>query len=127
MASIGQGPGLHEVRYDDVPIELHAAEIVAILERESPTTFAALFDGQAERLQIIGRFLALLELIRSHRIRAEQETTFGVIYVFLLDAVDEPSSAEPRSGPPPSQGGAGGGLPENLNPPNPESTHEHTE
>jgi segregation and condensation protein A len=92
MAAIGHGPGLHEVRYDDVPIELHAAEIVAILEREGPTTFQALFDGQADRLQLVGRFLALLELIRAHRIRAEQEKMFGTIYVFLLVEVEEPEA-----------------------------------
>lgn len=98
MTAIGRGPGLHEVRYDDVPIELHAAEILAILEREGPTTFQSLFDGQSERLQIIGRFLALLELIRSHRIRAEQERVFGTIYLFLLEPVGpepEPQASAP--------------------------------
>lgn len=95
MASIGRGPGLHEVRYDDIPIELHAAEVLAILQREGPTTFADLFDGQAERLQIVGRFLALLELIRSHRVRAEQEKMFGTIYVFLLEEVPEPEPDAP--------------------------------
>ena len=89
MAAIGRGPGLHEVRYDDVPIELHVAEVLAILEREGPTTFEALFDGQPDRLQVIGRFLALLELIRSRRIRAEQATSFGTIYIFLLVEVEE--------------------------------------
>jgi segregation and condensation protein A len=89
MAAIGRGPGRHEIRYDDVPIELHAAEIVAVLERDGPTTFAALFAGQMDRLQIVGRFLALLELIRSHRIRAEQEKMFGAIYLFLLEEVPE--------------------------------------
>lgn len=89
MAAIGQGPGRHEIIYDDIPVELHAAEILAILERETPTTFQALFDGQVERVQIVGRFLALLELMRGHRLRAEQEATFGTIYVFLLVEVPE--------------------------------------
>jgi segregation and condensation protein A len=89
MDAIGRGPRQHEVRYDDIPIELHAAEIVAILEREGATTFEALFDGQPQRLQIVGRFLAILELIRSHKIRAEQAAQFGTIYVFLLEEVPE--------------------------------------
>jgi segregation and condensation protein A len=92
MTAVGRGPGLHEVHYDDVPIELHAAEIVAIIAREGPTTFHALFDGQSERLQVVGRFLALLELIRSHRVRAEQERVFGTIYLFLLETVGEAES-----------------------------------
>jgi len=89
MASIGRGPGVHQVSYDDTPIELHAAEIIAILNREGPTTFQALFDGQPDRLHVVGRFLALLELIRKQRIRAEQETAFGTIYLFLLEEVPE--------------------------------------
>jgi len=89
LESIGRGPTLHEVRYDDIPVELHAAEILALLEREGPTTFTALFDGQADRMQIVGRFLALLELIRARRVRAEQAVAFGAIYIFLLDEVPE--------------------------------------
>lgn len=98
MTAIGRGPGVHEVAYDDAPVELHQAEILAILEQEGPTTFQALFDNQNDRLQIVGRFLALLELIRAHRVRAEQEVAFGTIYLFLLIEVedeDEPE-AEPH-------------------------------
>jgi len=102
MAAIGQGPGRHEVVYDDIPIELHAAEILAILEQRSPTTFTALFDGQTQRLPIVGRFLALLELVRARRIRAEQEITFGTIYIFLLVPADEPEpEAEADAADPP--------------------------
>lgn len=89
MASVGRGPGTHEVAYDDTPIELHSAEIVAILEQEGATTFQALFDGPLLRMQVVGRFLALLELVREHRVRAEQEQQFGTIYLFLLEEVDE--------------------------------------
>jgi segregation and condensation protein A len=89
MTAIGQGPGKHEVRYDDTPIELCAAELVAVLEQEGPATFQSLFEGQTDRAAVIGRFLALLELIRSHRIRAEQDRNFGTIYLFLLDEVEE--------------------------------------
>ncbi len=85
MAAIGRGPGQQEIRYEDVPVELYAAEILAVLEREGTITFQALFDGQVQRMDLIGRFLALLELIRSHRVRAEQEKAFGVIYIFLLE------------------------------------------
>jgi segregation and condensation protein A len=99
MTAIGRGPGVHEVRYDDVPIELHAAEILAILAREAPTTFEALFDGPPDRMLIIGRFLALLELIRSHRVRAEQAADFGTIYLFVLqEAPPDAPEAAPEPG-----------------------------
>ncbi len=99
MTAVGRGPGRHEITYDDVPVELHAAEIVAILEREGLATFQSLFDGQPDRMQIIGRFLALLEMIREHRVRAEQERTFGVIYLFLLEEVVEPEDAVAEAAP----------------------------
>jgi segregation and condensation protein A len=107
MAAIGRGPGRQEIRYDDIPIELHAAEILAILEREGPTTFLALFDGQMDRLQVVGRFLALLELIRAHRIRAEQEKMFGTIYVFLLEEVQEAEAASDEGSERDAQASAG--------------------
>ncbi len=98
MSAIGRGPGRHEVEYDDVPLALHSAEIVAILEREGPTTFRDLFDGAPERIHIVGRFLALLELIRGRRVRAEQENVFGRIYLFLLEEVDELEADETVGG-----------------------------
>lgn len=91
MTSIGRGPGLHEVRYDDIPIEQHATSIVEAVERDGPLRFDALFDARAERAEIIGLFLALLELIRSQRIRAEQDRIGGPIYLFLLEAVPRES------------------------------------
>lgn len=96
MTAIGRGPGVHEVEYDDMPVELHAAEVLTILEQEGPTTFQALFDAQSNRVQIIGRFLALLELIRSRRVRAEQAAAFDTIYLFLLIEVEDEDEEEPE-------------------------------
>ena len=94
MTAIGRGPTRHTIRYDDTPVELHIAEIVAMLEQDGPTSFQLLFDGRIERAEIIGRFLALLELIRAGRIRAEQDKNFGTIYIFLLAEVAEPEAVE---------------------------------
>jgi segregation and condensation protein A len=96
MTAIGQGPSRHEVTYDDTPIELWADEIVAALHSEGPTTFQALFAGRSNRAEVVGLFLALLELVRSHRIKAEQERAFGTIYLFeLVEVPDEPAAAAP--------------------------------
>jgi segregation and condensation protein A len=92
MTAIGRGPTQHQVQYDDTPIELYQAEIVAVLAQET-ATFQALFDGHTNRSEIIGRFLAILELIRSGRVRAEQDRNFGTIYLFLA----EPREAEPEN------------------------------
>ncbi|MGD8453554.1 MAG: segregation/condensation protein A [Phycisphaerae bacterium] len=89
MTAIGQGPGGRVLQYEETPIELNAAEIVAILQQEGPTTFRDLFDGQHDRGTVVGRFLALLELVRSKRVRAEQDRNFGTIYLFLLEEEPE--------------------------------------
>lgn len=94
MSAIGEGPTQHQVLYDDTPIELHAAEMVAVLEREGPQTFRSLFDGNRTRGEIVGRFLALLELVRKRRVRAEQGELFGEIYLFLLEEVEEEDEPE---------------------------------
>jgi hypothetical protein len=86
MAQIGQGPVTHDVVYDDTPMALHAADIVDRLQREDGSlSFERVFLGRG-REEIIGLFLALLELIRQKRVRAEQEGLFGMIVIRLLDA-----------------------------------------
>lgn len=102
MTAIGRGPGVHEVRDDDVTVEQHAEEIVAMLRRDGPTRFESLIGDGEDRLFVIGRFLAMLELIRSRRLRAEQEATFGRIYLFLQTEVEcaevERAEVDPRDG-----------------------------
>lgn len=95
MSAIGRGPGEQRIFYDDTPIELYQDEILAALERSGALSFASLFEDARDRPRIIGRFLAVLELVRSQRIRAEQEKLFGEIYLFLtveVEAEDAPES-----------------------------------
>lgn len=89
MTAIGQGPGLHQVTYDDTPIERFQSIIVETLERGGVATFESLFDARTSRAEIIGTLLALLELIRQQRVRAEQDRAFGVIYLFLIEPAPE--------------------------------------
>lgn len=96
MSAIGQGPLRYEVTYDDTPVALYEAELLAALEADGPTTFQALFAGRRERHEIIGLFLALLELILRRRVCAEQDRMHDEIYLFLLDEVDdEPAARAP--------------------------------
>jgi len=86
LASVGGRRGVHEVIYDDTPITLHAADIQDRLQREGPSMpFEKIFEGR-NRSEMIGLFLALLELIRQDRIRIEQTEIFGPIFVHLIDA-----------------------------------------
>lgn len=62
----------HEVTYDDTPIDLHAADIEDRLKREGRLTLRNLIVGRKSRSEMIGVFLALLELIREKKILVRQ-------------------------------------------------------
>ncbi|UCD30152.1 MAG: segregation/condensation protein A [Planctomycetota bacterium] len=85
LASIGQQRTTHDIIYDDTPVTLHAADILDRLERDGPVMgFEQIFEGRT-RSEMIGLFLALLELIRQYRIRVEQADPLGNIKIHLLD------------------------------------------
>ncbi len=69
--------GDHEIFSDDTPMELHAADIVDRLERHAETDASGmrlqdLFHGR-RRVEMIGLFLATLELVRNRRIAVAQD------------------------------------------------------
>jgi segregation and condensation protein A len=74
--------GEHRVVMDDTPVELHAEDIVDRLRRhamESLTSggseemdFASVFEKRS-RSEMIGLFLAVLELVKQQRIRVRQQ------------------------------------------------------
>lgn len=73
MKEVGiRKPRFHEVTYDDTPIDLHAADIEDRLNREGRLTLRQLIAGRASRSEMIGIFLALLELIREKKILVQQ-------------------------------------------------------
>ena len=73
MKEVGpRRPRYHEVTYDDTPIDLHAADIEDRLKREGHVTLRQLIAGRRSRSEMIGVFLALLELIREKKILVQQ-------------------------------------------------------
>ena len=72
MKEVGGRKKFHEVTYDDTPIDLHAADIEDRLSREGRLTLRQLIIGRGSRSEMIGVFLALLELIREKKILVEQ-------------------------------------------------------
>jgi segregation and condensation protein A len=73
MREVGpRQPRFHEVVYDDTPIDLHAADIEDRLRREGKLTLRALIIGRQSRSEMIGVFLALLELVRQKKITLMQ-------------------------------------------------------
>jgi segregation and condensation protein A len=70
----GRKPKYHEVLYDDTPIDLHAADIEDRLNREGKLTLRDLIAARQSRSEMIGVFLALLELVREKKILVTQDS-----------------------------------------------------
>ncbi len=65
--------GAHQVQFDETPIELHRADLLDQLERAGrPMQFREVFKGRT-RSEMIGLFLALLDLVKDRRIIVRQE------------------------------------------------------
>lgn len=91
------GVGLHQVEKDDTPLALHQEDILDRLTREGPMPFSRIFEGKTRKTEMIGLFLAMLELMRQGLIRIEQDQPFAEIYLFLK--VDLPQEHRAESQP----------------------------
>jgi segregation and condensation protein A len=86
MSAIGAGATSHDVVFDDTPIALHATDILDRLQGEGgELAFERIFAGRT-RAEMIGLFLALLELMRQQRVRITQAEIFAPIMIVLLSA-----------------------------------------
>ena len=100
LSAIGADADTHEVIYDDTPIELHATDVMHRLRTEGAMTFTRIFEGRSGRSEIVGLFLALLELIRRGRILAAQSANFDDIHISINPDPPEQEDAEAvREGP----------------------------
>jgi segregation and condensation protein A len=85
--------GDHQVTYDETPIELHAEDIVDRLKREADSgkprmTLRELFTGRTKP-EMIGLFLATLELVRRRAVRVRQDEA-GAIVLEIREPEAEP-------------------------------------
>jgi segregation and condensation protein A len=94
------GARMHEVEKDDTPLALHQQDIVDRLQREGPLPFSKVFEGRSRKVEMIGLFLALLELIRQGIIRIEQDAPFSEIYLFLKVDLPEEGFKPQEEAPP---------------------------
>ena len=67
--------------YDETPIHVYMRRILARLARDGRVSFGDLFTPDMHKSTQVGIFLAMLELVSHHHIRAEQNTLFGEIWV----------------------------------------------
>lgn len=94
MSSIGHSAYGHEVVYDDTPITLHQADILDRLTRlkaevgRGSLTLHQLFVGRKNKSEMIGLFLATLELIRQKKVFVQQAEPGADIEIILRE--DDP-------------------------------------
>lgn len=67
--------------YDDTPIHVYMSRIYARLMLAGQLSFHDLFQPGMHKSKLVGMFLAVLELVRHHRVRIEQNTLFGQIWI----------------------------------------------
>ncbi|MGO8689812.1 MAG: segregation and condensation protein A [Thermoguttaceae bacterium] len=67
--------------YDDTPIHVYMERIHRRLVQRGQLAFSELFDASMHKSALIGIFLAVLELVRHHRVRVQQNDLFGEIWV----------------------------------------------
>ena len=76
--------------YDETPIETYMERIRHCLRPEGRATISDLFSASMHKSALIGVFLALLELVRHHHVRAEQNELHGEIWILRGDRFDSP-------------------------------------
>ena len=68
--------------YDDTPIHVYMAQINQRLVDDGRLAFRELFQPGLHKSALIGMFLAILELVRHHQVRTDQNHLFGEIWVY---------------------------------------------
>lgn len=67
--------------YDDTPISVYVQRIYYRVQEQERVKFSDLFEGTNLKSKIVGIFLAILELLRHYKLRAEQPVAYGEIFV----------------------------------------------
>jgi segregation and condensation protein A len=78
-----------EIPVDPTPLHVFMEDVERRLQREGRLPLSALFTPPRTRGRLVGFFLAILELIRSFRVEAEQGESFGDVWVRLADTHPE--------------------------------------
>jgi len=82
--------------YDETPIHVYMSNIHGQLIDRGRLAFSELFAGGMHKSSLVSLFLAMMELVRHHGARAEQDQLFGEIWLYPgenqrlnLDQVDD--------------------------------------
>ncbi len=91
-----RGENVHHVYTDVYTVEGQESHIVARVEREERVLFGDLFEGMQVKMEVVVTFIALLDLLKSRRVRAYQGDAYGDIWLEAGDGAieEDPEPAE---------------------------------
>jgi segregation and condensation protein A len=78
------GPGFHEVEMEQYSMADRVEMIIAALDSRRQMVFHELFAGFGGRGEVVVTFLAMLELVKSRRIRLMQNSRCGTIWLYAV-------------------------------------------
>ena len=81
LMRVHEGAQQATILYDDTPIQTHMRRIHQRLIENGSVTFSEMFASGMHKSALIGIFLAVLELVRHHRVIAEQDELSSEIIV----------------------------------------------
>jgi segregation and condensation protein A len=84
-----------EVVYDETPIQVYMQRIHQRLVEARRAAFSEMFRPGMHKSAIVGVFLAVLELVRHHSVRAEQNDLYAEIWIVPGDEFDAGSDGFP--------------------------------
>jgi segregation and condensation protein A len=74
--------------YDETPIQVYMQRIHRCLAERGRMAFSDLFAAGMHKSAIVGVFLAVLELVRHHNVRAEQQDLHSEIWIVAAEGFD---------------------------------------
>ena len=84
LARANEAP-VHEIESERLDVIRRIEEITRLLQAEGRLRFSELLERCRTRLEIIGTFIGILELIRMGRAGAVQRGLFGEIWIYSLE------------------------------------------
>lgn len=79
-----------EIVNDEVPTEVRMQQVTAALQGRDRATFTSLLSDNPTKGEMVGFFIALLELIRLRQVHARQSLDFSEIYLYPPGADESP-------------------------------------
>jgi segregation and condensation protein A len=74
--------------YDETPIQVYMQRIHSRLAAQERAAFSDMFQPGMHKSAMIGVFLAILELVRHHSVRTEQNDEHGEIWIVASEGFD---------------------------------------